>query len=243
MSGLALTDEKLSEIELIAQQQFTESDYEILESYKSVVDGLALFVGDHCEILLHSLEDINHSTIKIANGQHTGRKLGSPITDLGLKILHEMRDANRSISTPYFTRAKSGDLMKSIIIAIRNKQNRVIGFLCINMNLDIPFSQIIQTFIPPQMEEPAPEVNFASSIDDLVSQSIEFSIAEVNADRNVSNNIKNRQIVLNLYEKGIFDIKDAVNQVADRLDISKHTVYLYIRQFKNGDFCGCEQHG
>ena len=46
----------------------------------------------------------------------------------------------------------------------------------------------------------------------------------MNADRNVSNNAKNRQIVLNLYEKGIFDIKDAINQVADRLNISKHTV-------------------
>jgi transposase len=53
-----------------------------------------------------------------------------------------------------------------------------------------------------------------------------------------SNNAKNRQIVLNLYEKGIFDIKDAINQVADRLNISKHTVYLYIRQFKSGDFQG-----
>ncbi len=42
--------------------------------------------------------------------------------------------------------------------------------------------------------------------------------------------------MLNLYEKGIFDIKDAINRVADRLNISKHTVYLYIRQFKSGDF-------
>lgn len=81
-------------------------------------------------------------------------------------------------------------------------------------------------------------VNFASSVEDLVTQTLEFTIEEVNADRNVSNNAKNRQIVLNLYEKGIFDIKDAINQVADRLNISKHTVYLYIRQFKSGDFEG-----
>ena len=33
-------------------------------------------------------------------------------------------------------------------------------------------------------------------------------------------------------EKGIFDIKDAINLVADRLAISRHTVYLYIRQIK-----------
>ncbi|WP_348231270.1 helix-turn-helix domain-containing protein, partial [Salmonella enterica] len=55
---------------------------------------------------------------------------------------------------------------------------------------------------------------------------------------NDSNIAKNRQIVLNLYEIGIFDIKDAINQVADRLNISKHTVYLYIRQFKTVDYQG-----
>ena len=54
----------------------------------------------------------------------------------------------------------------------------------------------------------------------------------MNADRSVSNNNKNRQIVISLYEKGIFDIKDAINLVADRLAISRHTVYLYIRQIK-----------
>ncbi|MDF7778824.1 helix-turn-helix domain-containing protein, partial [Klebsiella pneumoniae] len=36
----------------------------------------------------------------------------------------------------------------------------------------------------------------------------------------VSNNAKNRQIVLNLYEKGIFDIKDAINQVAEPMSIA-----------------------
>ncbi|WP_268597722.1 helix-turn-helix domain-containing protein, partial [Escherichia coli] len=84
-------------------------------------------------------------------------------------------------------------------------------------------------------------VNFASSVDDLVAQTLEFTIEEVNADRSVSNNAKNRQVVLNLYEKGIFDIKDAINQVADRLNISKHTVYLYIRQFKSGDLLGSDR--
>ncbi|MGS9618843.1 helix-turn-helix domain-containing protein, partial [Salmonella enterica subsp. enterica serovar Infantis] len=69
-------------------------------------------------------------------------------------------------------------------------------------------------------------------------QTLEFTIEEVNAERNVSNNENNRQIVLNQFEKGIFDIKDAINQVADRLNISKHTVYLYIRQFKSCDFQG-----
>lgn len=239
MSSSLLTNET-SELDLLDQRPFEPSDFDILKSYEAVVDGLAMLIGAHCEIVLHSLQDLKCSAIRIANGEHTGRKIGSPITDLALRMLHDMTGADSSVSKCYFTRAKSGVLMKSVTIAIRNRDQRVIGLLCINMNLDVPFSQIMSTFIPPETEEQdmSSAVNFASSVEDLVTQTLEFTIEEVNADRNVSNNAKNRQIVLNLYEKGIFDIKDAINQVADRLNISKHTVYLYIRQFKNGDFSG-----
>jgi len=65
-----------------------------------------------------------------------------------------------------------------------------------------------------------------------VVQTVEKTIEEVTSDRMVANNNKNRQIVVSLYEKGIFDIKDAINLVAERLNISRHTVYLYIRQIK-----------
>ena len=75
-------------------------------------------------------------------------------------------------------------------------------------------------------------MNFASSVEDLVVQTVETTIEEITSDRMVANNNKNRQIVMSLYEKGIFDIKDAINLVAERLDISRHTVYLYIRQIK-----------
>ena len=239
MSNSLLTNET-SELDLLDQRPFEQTDFEILKSYEAVVDGLAMLIGSHCEIVLHSLQDLKCSAIRIANGEHTGRKIGSPITDLALRMLHDMTGADSSVSKCYFTRAKSGVLMKSVTIAIRNRDQRVIGLLCINMNLDVPFSQIMSTFIPPetQDQEVPSSVNFASSVEDLVMQTLEFTVEEVNADRNVSNNAKNRQIVLNLYEKGIFDIKDAINQVADRLNISKHTVYLYIRQFKNGDFLG-----
>ncbi|CAJ0999378.1 Transcriptional regulator DauR [Sodalis praecaptivus] len=229
------------ELDLLDERPFSAVDHEILASYESVVDGLAMLIGGHCEIVLHSLEDLKCSAVRIANGEHTGRKVGSPISDLALRMLHDMACEDSSVSRAYFIRAKNGVLMKSVTIAIRNREQRVIGLLCINMNLDVPFSQIMQTFIPPETQDIATSVNFASLVDDLVAQTLEFTIEEVNADRNVFNNAKNRQIVLNLYEKGIFDIKDAINQVADRLNISKHTVYLYIRQFKSGDFIGQER--
>ena len=118
--------------------------------------------------------------------------------------------------------------MKPVTIAIRNSAKRIIGLLCININFDVPMSQ----FIPASEHGETSAVNFASSVEELVVQTVEKTIEEVTSDRMVANNNKNRQIVVSLYEKGIFDIKDAINLVAERLNISRHTVYLYIRQIK-----------
>lgn len=209
---------------------FTDEDRTMLNSYRAVVDGIGALIGEHCEIVLHSLEDIEHSAIYIANGHNTNRQVGSPITDLALCSLRNMQ--SESVSKPYFTRAKGNILMKSVTIAIRNKNQRMVGLLCININLDVPVSQFIQSFMPAQDSDETSAVNFANSVEDLVSQTIEKTIEEISVDRHVANNNKNRQIVVSLYEKGIFDIKDAINLVAERLNISRHTVYLYIRQIK-----------
>ncbi|MDO9728750.1 transcriptional regulator [Glaesserella parasuis] len=206
----------------------SDEDHAILASYFPVVDGIAALIGEHCEIVLHSLEFLEHSAIYIVNGHNTDRKIGSPITDRALWSLHHMQ--TDSVSKPYFTRAKGGVLMKSVTIAIRNGKQHVIGLICININLDVPVSQFLNSFIAPQETEGS--VNFASSVEDLVAQTIENTIVEIKNDRNISNSNKNRHIVTALFEKGIFDIKDAINQVADRLEISRHTVYLYIRQLK-----------
>lgn len=210
----------------------SDEDHAILASYFPVVDGIAALIGEHCEIVLHSLEYLENSAIYIANGHNTGRTIGSPITDRALQSLRHMQ--TDSVSKPYFTRAKGGVLMKSVTIAIRNRKQHVIGLICINMNLDVPVSQFLSTFIAPQESEQAVEnpINFANSVEDLVLQTIESTINEVKNDQRIPNNHKNRQIITLLYEKGIFEIKDSIAQVTERLGVSRHTVYLYIRQLK-----------
>ncbi len=229
----AVHAEALLEMDSVVVEPFSEHDLIILKSYEAVVDGIAGLIGPFCEIVLHSLENLDTSAIKIANGENTGRHVGSPITDMALKMLKDIEGSQRNFSRAYFTKAKGGVLMKSITIAIRNGNNRVIGLLCININLDAPFSDVLQSFMPTEEAiDAASSVNFASDVVELVDQTVEQSIEDINADKSVSNNTKNRQIVMELYDKGIFDIKDAINRVAERLNISKHTVYLYIRQRK-----------
>lgn len=217
---------------------FSDEDHAILASYFPIADGIAALLGEHCEVVLHSLEFLEHSAIYVVNGHNTNRKMGSPLTDKALRSLHHMQ--TDSVSKPYFTRTKGGGaLMKSVTTAIRNHKQHVIGFMCINLNLDVPASQFLHSFFPTEEEKQEAEnsVNFAGSVEELVAQSIDYTVQEVMKDNAISNNNKNRQIVMSLYEKGIFDIKEAINQVAERLAISRHTIYLYIRQIKqeNGE--------
>ena len=216
---------------LTDRQPFTDEDRTILISYKAVVDGVSAFDWSSIVKSYYILWKIlSILRFVLPMGIIPIAKVGSPITDLALKSLRNMQ--SESVSKPYFTRAKGNVLMKSVTIAIRNGKQRIIGLLCININLDVPVSQFMQAFMPTQEQNETSSVNFASSVEELVAQTVEKTIEEVNVDRSVSNNNKNRQIVISLYEKGIFDIKDAINLVADRLAISRHTVYLYIRQIK-----------
>ena len=73
---------------------FTLVDSVILDSYKGALAGLSAYLGDGYEIVLHSLEDLDHSVVAIFNGERSGRQVGAPITDLALQMLARLEDEN-----------------------------------------------------------------------------------------------------------------------------------------------------
>lgn len=111
---------------------FTDEDHRILSSCVTLVEGLADYLGGGYEIVLHSLEDVEHSVVKIINGHHTGRTTGAPITDLALSMLSRIENENRPGYISYFSRNKKGEPLKAATIAIRGVGGRIIGLLCIN---------------------------------------------------------------------------------------------------------------
>lgn len=221
------------------QERYTPQDRAILQSYFPVMEGIATLIGDNCEIILHSLEDLNNSAIYIVNGHNTGRKIGAPLADFALKALHDIKKGGEF--KPCIEYSKNKGEMRSVSLAILNSEKKIIGLLCINLNLNISIFNLIKHFLPPEIgldkssTDKHNDVSFARSVEELVLKSLEKTIIEVNKDQSVANNNKNREIVSRLYEKGIFDIKDAINEVAEKLNISRHTVYLYIRNIRKDE--------
>lgn len=212
-------------------QELAQGDFDILKSMENVVDGIAAMYGEHTEVVLHSLDARDPSVIKIANGHITGRKLGAPITNLALLKLKTGQD----ISNSYLTKCATGKTLRSITTIIRNSQNRAIGLLCINSDMDAPLQSVLRSMMPDSMINAdftsSPEV-FARNIDEALHSSIDSVNNEVRQNSAIAPSKKSREIVTQLYELGIFELKDSAQVAATRLDISVHTIYRYLREIK-----------
>lgn len=217
--------------------KLTATDRKILDSFALMLNGLGAYLGDGYELVLHSLENLDHSVIKIINGHYTGRKEGAPITDLALKMLRQIeQDPSRTVS-PYFNKNNSDSMLRSCTIPITGEHGRIIGLLCMNFHMEMPLSEFLQGMLPSHDDTSSvahtSSETFSDNIDDLILSSLTDTKEAVYNDPDISSSNRNKEIVFRLYQQGIFQLKDAVIKVADQLNISKNTVYLHIRNFKN----------
>ena len=226
---------------------FTDEDRHLIANFVPLVDGLASLLGTGCEVVLHAFDQLDASVIKIANGHITGREVGAPATDFALAQLRQTtvhpqeqgpqeQDPEDQVSwRSYFSRNRQGQLLKSASMTIRNRQQQPIGMLCVNFSLDAPLSSLLAALSMPVMANSLNTVpvvleneSFANSVDDLVAQ----VMAKVDADTRLPASARNKAIITTLYDRGLFEIKEAAHRVAERLAISRHTVYLHIRNHK-----------
>ena len=213
----------------------TPTDRAILESYKGMCDGLSDYLGDGYEFVLHSLEDFDKSVIKIINGNYTGRKEGSPITDLALHMLEKVKDQKSGGHISYFSKNKKGEPLHSCTITIEGENKRIIGLLCINFYMNTPMYKFLgNLFEPNKLPDAAPNETFVDNTAELITESVNQIRNEVLADLNITTQNRNKEIVTRLAERGVFKLKDSVVQCAEILGVSKNTVYMHLRNMNNG---------
>ena len=219
-------------MKLMKQVKLTKTDRQILNSYIPVLDGLANYLSSCYELVLHSLEDYDHSVICIYNGEHTGRKVGAPITDLALKMLEQIEEGHVD-SLVYFSWNAKGEPLKSTTLAIRGEGNKVIGLLCINMYMNVPLIDMINSYVPDSaLNSHSFTETYTQNPDELIESTLEEEKLSVLSDSTILPSNKNKIIIERLYDKGIFQLKDSVIKVEKLMGISKNTIYMHIRNHK-----------
>ncbi len=211
----------------------------LLEPYAVIVDFLADYLGEHTEIVLHDLTDLEHSIVKIRNGHISGRHENDPCTDFVLRVLQQASSTAR-YDTNYGSSDRNGRSIKSGSFYIRDPSGKIIGMLCINMETDT-YSQLrsyLDSFFgycEPRSSVPEEghiKENLGISIGEMVDAVLARVIADCGCDVKHLSSEGKEQVIEQLNEEGIFLLKGSVPKTAAALSISEPTVYRYLKNLK-----------
>ena len=106
---------------------------EIVQSYCPIVKFITEILGPHCEVVLHDYATPDHSVVAIENGHLSGRQIGSPVSDMGMKRLR--KNTSQVYIANYISTAATGKRFRSASYAIRNFDGELIGSLCVNIDI------------------------------------------------------------------------------------------------------------
>jgi predicted transcriptional regulator YheO len=177
----------------------------------------------------------------IENGHVTGRKIGSPMTDLGLYFLKSDLFKDNDFIANYQTESKFGKKLKSTTIFIRGNKRKIIGFLCINYTLDHlteirkkidDFCEVNKDVDKNVFNNKKNEEFFADNLDDLLENI--FIKAQEKLGKPIEKMKKDDKLELVRYlqKKGVFLVKGNIDKIANKLNVSRYTIYNYLSEIK-----------
>lgn len=203
---------------------------EELRRYVPIVDMIAKTFGKNCEVVLHDLSKPLSSVVYAANNHVTGRQIGQTFDHLIKEVLLSKDfandyKANYLIDTPQ-------KKIKSSTVLLRSREDKVIGALCINYDVTrlLQFRDILSDFIIAGKETVTEGIVPFDHVVEIVDDLIDKIIGTVDVSL-----LKRRdkiELIRFMEQKGVFLIKGSVEKVADKLNISKVTVYSYLDALK-----------
>lgn len=208
-----------------------------MESYIPMADMLGKTFGAGLEVVLHDLSKPQSSVVYTVNGHVTGRKVGQSFDHLVRKVLLDENFSNDYLANYYFY-TEDGRLIKSSTVLLRNPDGQVAGALCLNMDTTVLSGAmgLLSSLLPgietarDQLTIPENPVEEPAGIVEIADQ----LIGRIIGDRD-SGKMKREDkvaIVRFMDQKGLFLIKGTAQKVAERLGISKVTVYSYLDEVK-----------
>ncbi|MEJ9371432.1 helix-turn-helix transcriptional regulator [Schinkia azotoformans] len=217
---------------------------EILKQYINLVEFLGLVLGPSYEIALYDLNRGDDTIVAIANGQVTGRSIGSPLTSPILVFLSNERYKTLNHEVNYTVFNMTQKKLRSSTLYIKDN-GELAGLLCITFYdqryKDI--SKLIMGLCHP--DELLQENNFEKiedlktdndtsiygrDIQEVFNNSLQSILKVSNVPIDRLKKEEKLKIVASLKDKGIFLLNGSVTEVAKLLDSSEATIYRYINE-------------
>lgn len=194
-----------------------------------IAEGAAAMFGSNCEALIHDMSGDCIVTTAIYNGHVSGRKIGSTYSIFG----NDTRDSDSSdvdLDKNYINKLvvlPSGNIVKSSTFHLLGENYHfALGF-----NLDITVMDQMRRVLD---NLTAVEGELRESITRSEEPQIEFMVqtclAMVNKPVDQMKKADRIAVVRLLKDRNAFNIQRSVPYIADRLKISKYSIYKYLSE-------------
>lgn len=209
----------------------------LIEVLKLIADGIAGTFGPLCEVVIHDLEDLTCSIVKIANNSVTGRSEGGGMTDFGVKLLRQ--NTTDCLFLNYPTTTDDGRQLKSSTILFRDEDGTPVASLCLNFDVSgiMGFNKVIQEIFLPVKSDTSGETveTFQKDIESTLHQTIGKVLSRAGKPVGTMKKEDRLEIVAQLEHEGFFLIKGAIKYLARKLNVSKYSIYSYIEEVRNAN--------
>lgn len=202
----------------------------ILAAVTPVADGIAATFGSLCEVVVHDYRRPDRSVVAVA-GSVTGRGVGSAMSEIGMRLLARGDAAEDELN--HLTRTRTGKLVKSSTVLLRDSAGTVFGAVCVN--LDVTAVQQVGTLIGELGGAAAPAevptTTFGAATDvvaAVVSSVVDAHQSGRGRPWDGLDRAERVALFRGLDERGVFAVRRAVPQVAARLGISRASAYSYL---------------
>jgi predicted transcriptional regulator YheO len=223
-----------------------KTNKKIFEPYIKLASFFAKIYGPRCEVLLHDLEDLDHTIVAIENSHVTGRKVGGKITDFGLNLLLDEKWRDRDYIVNYEGRSLVDDKpLRTSTFFIRDEKNRVVGLMVVNVDISefVALKAIVdrevtmsEDMLSNTFENEVTE-NFLRSLEEIKQTMFQKALEKTELDKafhaGALGTEEKKQVMASLYQMNYFNLKGAVAETAAMLDISAPTIYRYLRAIQS----------
>jgi predicted transcriptional regulator YheO len=194
----------------------------VFASLRPAMAAIVDLLGPGCEVVLHDMSRPDASVIAI-EGNVTGREVGAPLTNSGLTSLRSP-ESGRVYS--YTTVAEGGRVIKSASVFLSDDKGTIFGGLCINLDITpfLTFDSHLQGLLRSTDEE-APSQTFGGDVGEVLDKMLDEAIAATGIPISLMQRADRLRVVRTLEEKGAFLLRKAMPLVAERLGVSRHTIY------------------
>ncbi|MCL4114957.1 UNVERIFIED_CONTAM: hypothetical protein GTU68_061992 [Idotea baltica] len=199
-----------------------------LSRYISVAEAVSKLLSPFAEVVIH---DLSTNKIEAIFNSISKREVGdsSYLDHINLETYDELSN----VIGPYEKLNYDGRKLKCIITVIRNSDDVAVGTLCINLDISVfdKYRGILQLFLT--NNDKGMSQKSQSLFRDTLYEQINNFVQKYCLNHNLSidnlTRLQKKNLILELKQNGALDGKNASHYIARALNISRATVYNYLK--------------